>query len=318
MIFSNLKIFLQNIRKNNLIVNTILELKADFNIVFIQEPSWSTICSSPSSNNCEGEPLVSITNYPNWLTFSRLFVTEYDYPRVAIYINIRLAILCFAFHKDVIDHRNILLISFFNNNDIFWLMNIYSDLSHLALKYLKDTKVYIQNLSIMTGDFNIHDSLWDLLFPHYSFISDDLLIIADLFNLELSSLINQAPTRYSDNDHNSNSIIGLMFLHNGSSELDNYLIHSDWYLMSNHTSLTITIPISKEHIDSRKRSIIKDSKEEMSFIKDFISSIRNLHTSNLLDEDGLERVVIEFTKVVECTWEKNSKFVNITKHSKRW
>jgi len=35
MIFSDLKIFSQNIRKNNLIINTILELKADFNIVFI-------------------------------------------------------------------------------------------------------------------------------------------------------------------------------------------------------------------------------------------------------------------------------------------
>ena len=38
-------------------------------------------------------------------------------------------------------------------------MNVYSDLSHAALKYLKDTEVCIQNLLIMTGDFNIHDSL---------------------------------------------------------------------------------------------------------------------------------------------------------------
>jgi len=109
-----------------------------------------------------------------------------------------------------------------------------------------------------------------------------------------------------------------MFLCNSSSELDNHLIHPDWYLISDHASLTITIPISEEHINSRKRSIIKDSKEEMSFIKDLISSIRNLHTSNLLDEDGLERVVIEFAKVVKYAWKKNSKFVNITKHSKSW
>ena len=156
------------------------------------------------------------------------------------------------------------------------------------------------------------------MFPHHSSISDDLLIIVDSFNLELSSPINQAPTRYSDNDHNSNSVIDLMFLCNSSSELDNHLIHSDWHLTSDYASLTITIPISEEHINSRKGSIIKDSEEEMSFIKDLISSIRNLYTSNLSDEDGLERVVIEFAKVVECTWEKNSKFTNITKHSKSW
>jgi len=122
---------------------TILKLKVDFDIVFIQELSWSTICSLSSSNNCEGEPLVSVTNHLNWLTFSRPSATEYDYPKVAIYINIRLATLHFTLHKDIIDHRDILLISFFNNNDIFWLMKIYSDLSYSALKYLKDTEVYI-------------------------------------------------------------------------------------------------------------------------------------------------------------------------------
>ena len=39
MIFENLKIFSQNIRKNNFIINTILKIYADFDIIFIQEPS---------------------------------------------------------------------------------------------------------------------------------------------------------------------------------------------------------------------------------------------------------------------------------------
>ena len=34
-------------------------------------------------------------------------------------------------------------------------MNVYSDSSHSALKYLKNTEVNIQNLIIMTRDFNI-------------------------------------------------------------------------------------------------------------------------------------------------------------------
>ena len=38
-------------------------------------------------------------------------------------------------------------------------MNIYSDLSYSALKYLKDTKINIWNLLIMTENFNICDSL---------------------------------------------------------------------------------------------------------------------------------------------------------------
>ena len=62
-------------------------------------------------------------------------------------------------------------------------MNVYSDSSHSALKYLKDTEVNVNNLLIMTGNFNIRDSLWDLSFSHHSSISDDLIIIADSFNM---------------------------------------------------------------------------------------------------------------------------------------
>ena len=91
-------------------------------------------------------------------------------------------------------------------------MNVYSDSSHFALKYLKDTEVNILNLLIMTGDFNIRDSIWDSSFPHYSTISDDLMIIADLFNLDLSILTNQVSTRYSDIVGEANSIIDLLFL----------------------------------------------------------------------------------------------------------
>ena len=109
-----------------------------------------------------------------------------DFPRVVIYINLRLLPLYFSFQKNILNHKDILLVSFSNNSDIFFLMNIYFDSSHLALKYLKDTKVNIQNFLVMTGDFNIHDNLWDSLFSHHSSISNSLFITADFFNLSLS------------------------------------------------------------------------------------------------------------------------------------
>ena len=49
--------------------------------------------------------------------------------------------------------------SFTNDYVQYFIMNIYSDSSHLALKYLKDTEFNIDNVLIMTGDFNIRDSL---------------------------------------------------------------------------------------------------------------------------------------------------------------
>ena len=65
-------------------------------------------------------------------------------------------------------------------------MNVYFNSSHSALKCLKNTEANICNLLIMTGNFNIYDSLWDLSFSHHSTISDNLIVIADLFNLDLS------------------------------------------------------------------------------------------------------------------------------------
>jgi len=38
MICNNLKIFSQNVYKNSLIVNTILETQSFFDIIFLQEP----------------------------------------------------------------------------------------------------------------------------------------------------------------------------------------------------------------------------------------------------------------------------------------
>jgi len=141
MILKNIHIFSQNICKNNFVINTILKTYFSFDIIFIQEPTWSHIQSIPSFNNKDGEELVGVPNYPNWTTFFRNPTYVNDSPKVIIYINIYLSSLCFTFHKDIYNYRDISLISFFNNNSVFYLINVYSDLSQTVLKYLKNSKV---------------------------------------------------------------------------------------------------------------------------------------------------------------------------------
>ena len=220
MIVQNLKIFLQNVHKSSIVLNTILETLFHFNIILIQEPSWSEIRKIPSSSNCDGDPLMGTCHHPNWISFARLPSNGIDSPRVISYVNIYLKPFCFLFRKDLFDHRDINLISFICNDTWHYILNIYSDLSHLALKYLKDTEVNINQVLLMMGDFNVRDNLWDPLFPHHSSISDDLMMIADSFDLALSSPINPGPTRFSDTVGESNSVIDLMFLRCSSSELD--------------------------------------------------------------------------------------------------
>ena len=298
MIHKDIKIFLQNIYKNSLLINTILEVNSSFDIIFIQEPSWSSIQSISSSSNYKGDILVSIVNHPNWLTFVRPNTTEFDYPRVVTYINIRLSSFCFSFWKDIIDHRDILLTSFFNNSELFWLMNVYSNASHSTLKYLKDTEVNFHNLLIMTEDFNIRDSLWDSSFPYHWSISDNLIILADSFDLSLLVSTNQIPTRYADNINDSNSTIDLMFIQCNSPTLNNHFIHPEWCLSSDHAPLTIAIPISEEVIITCKSSIKKDSNKEAQFLEDTTNIIKNLNVSNLLDIHMLENVVNNLTNKV--------------------
>ena len=90
MIIKEIKIFLQNIHKNSLLTNSILETQKEFDIIFIQELLWSFICSILSLLNKEEEELVGVPNHPNWITFFRNTSSDHDSSRVIFYINIRL------------------------------------------------------------------------------------------------------------------------------------------------------------------------------------------------------------------------------------
>jgi len=318
MIVHNLRIFSQNVCKNSLILNTILETQNHFDIILIQEPPWSEIRKIPCSTNCDGEPLMGTCHHPNWTAFTRPSPSTDDFPRVITYINICFSPLRFLLRKDIFDHRDVCLISFFNNCVCYYILNVYSDSSHLALKYLKDTEVNINNVLLMTGDFNIRDSLWDPSFPFHASISDDLLMIAESFDLALSSPTNPGPTRFSDTDGESNSVIDLMFLRHGSNELDNHSILPEWRLSSDHTSLIIDIPIFEEFIQTSKLAIFPNSEQETEFIKNVISNFSKLDTFNIVDIDKLDQIVNQLSVIVEQMWFKNAKKSKSSKHSKQW
>ena len=165
MILKNLKILSQNIWKNHLIINIILETQSHFDIILIQEPPWSIIHKVPSTSSSKGENFIETVYHLNWLLFAINPMNKATSPRVMAYINICLSSLHFTLQSDIINHTDILLISFTSNRSQYFILNIYSDSSHSALKYLKDIEVNIDNVLVMTGNFNIRDSLGTLSFP---------------------------------------------------------------------------------------------------------------------------------------------------------
>jgi len=129
--------------------------------------------------------------------------------------------------KDIFNHRDISCILFFNCSLVYFLINIYSDLFQVVLKYLKNTEVNINKILIMTGDFNIRDDSWDPNFLYHSIHRNTLMDVANSLYLELSWPTNQVPTKYSDDQQDSNSVIDLMFFRPESSEYNNHSIYLD-------------------------------------------------------------------------------------------
>ena len=186
----------------------------------------------------------------------------------------------------------------------------------MALKYLKDTKTNIHNIIIITGDFNIRDSLWNSNFSFHSVYSNILFDIADLFSLAISKPTKNFPTRFSDNNWNSNLVLDLVFLQPSSLEFNYHHIHPEWRLLFDHTPITVDIPIYDENILTKQWSLIKGSNEENWFIEDLIQVIKNLNTTSIQDTKSLEEVVWYLVIKIKNIWFKNLKTVNITRHSK--
>ena len=158
----------------------------------------------------------------------------------------------------------------------------------------------------MTGDLNIRDSIWDPEFPHYSHHSQDLFDIADSFYLELSRPTKQIPTRYFNNQQDSNLVIDLIFLIPESSEYNNHIIHPDLRLTSDHALLTINISIFEEQIITRCM-LIKNSNEENKFINNLIENIKGMNTLSICNKVSLNKL----SKNLPVTWKEHG--INIQK-----
>ena len=108
-----------------------------------------------------------------------------------------------------------------------------------------------------------------------------------------------------------------MFLWYGSSEINQHSIHLEWQLTSDHAPLSITIPIVDEIINTSKLLIQQKNEQEIVFIKEVILSFKNLDTSNIINKECLKYMVNNLDSLVNWAWNKNAKWMRITKHSKK-
>ena len=67
--------------------------------------------------------------------------------------------------------------------------------------------------------------------------------------------------------------------------------NTNWCLTSDHTPLTVTIPIEEKFVQLSKLSLPKKSKEEEMFVKEVVDIFKSLDILTLSDQESLEQVV---------------------------
>ena len=196
-----------------------------------------------------GDPLYGTPNHPEWTLFIRQDTTQENYARVATYVNKHLARMRFTLRLDIINHWDINVMVFHNDQDTNYIINIYSDSNQTALQALWESMMNIDKTIILTGDFNIRDSDWDPNFKHHSSHTDDLITIADSLGLELSPPLNPSPTRFTDNPHDTNFVIDLVFLPPSNTGFGRHILHPEIYKLSDYVPLIIKIGIEEVNTD---------------------------------------------------------------------
>jgi len=84
-----------------------------------------------------------------------------------------------------------------------------------------------------------------------------------------------------------------------------------------HTSLIIDIPIIDKFINTSKLSIALNSEQEMAFVKDLITILKNVETSNITNKDNLKDIINCIGTFINRAWTKNAKQSRISRHSKQ-
>ena len=133
----------------------------------------------------------------------------------------------------------------------------------------------------------------------------------------MSKSTNQVHTRYLDNVEDSDSIIDLIFLRPNYLEINNHIIYPEYKYSLNHILLTVSISID-EYVSTKRHIIIKNSKEENSFVAELIDNFRRLDIRNISSKTALDQIIQKFTDKTDSIWFKHSKLINITKHLKAW
>ena len=112
-LISKLRVFTFNIAKSYESLNVFLERECNkFDVLFLQEPPWRLIRHAPSATDKEGSEVIGSPRHPQWSCLAPAVAPGIK-PRVLTYISRRLDTLHPTYHQDLINDRDVMIISLF-------------------------------------------------------------------------------------------------------------------------------------------------------------------------------------------------------------
>ena len=241
--FPQIRVFCQNVNRNYGYMDTLLaSLDGMYDLLLIQEPPWAFIRSAPSSSTRDGEDVVGPPISPNWGCVYRQSSLD-DPPRVATYFSHRIKPLRPSYRRDLIDHRDILVLSLGLGMGSALFANVYSDDNHTAISALHEGAEVWPNLLVMGGDFNVRHKNWDPDYrPDSNIHAERLVAAADRLGLTRCLPSVAGPTHFPFNRNLSPTVIDLIFVRD---ELSLQIVHHilpDDRGPSDHAPLIVTVP----------------------------------------------------------------------------
>lgn len=302
----------QHSREN---ISHLLETHRDFDIVLIQESFWGRIKTVPSTTNKHGDDYVNVVNHAQFIP-----IGGRNDSRVMFYINKRCAYLQPALRTDIIDHRDIAVLSLSqptgNNPETIFIMNVYNEPKKFgALEYLTQHSVELasHNFVACAGDFNLHHPMWygnsNATTWHMNKGSD---LIESMSNLGLA-LANEPGkvTWVMHADHTNTQVLDLVW--GDPNRISTFWVNLQSRYRGDHAVLTWEfdflvnrmgdLTVTKDQFDDYVESL---HDHLTSIIEDVTNTYNADRTSELINEAFME------------AWHSCAQFPDYSKKSKSW
>ena len=207
-------IYSQNVNRKYIFVSTLLEELRDlYDILFFQEPPWQTVRHTASMKSKKGEPVRGLPLHPHWIPIVPKVIDPcINCPHVMANVHRNLRVLKPKNRTDIMNHPDVLLLSFKSPSGLLNVLNVYSDPStHRGIQFLQDCVSTLPEIRYMGSDFNCCFQLWDESLVHTSGQAEKLYATVIKLGLEVQLGNIRTPTHFPYN-RGQPLVIDLVFL----------------------------------------------------------------------------------------------------------